>query len=315
MPQRQHKNFLRSVKNYLVRHFQAAVSSIGQLSRAPFAALMTCAVIGIALALPTALFVLLKNVEVLSQQFKQNTQITLYLKLNTSDAQVNSLVERLKNNSDILNVSSVSPAAGLHEIEQQTGQENLLTALQTNPIPWSILVTPALVLHTPQALNDLAQALKMIPEVDSAQLDQLWVQRLFTLMTLAHRVLYALALFLGIGVLLIINNCIRSATLNNRKEIDVIKLIGGTHAFIRRPFLYVGVIYGLLGGIIAWQLVDLLLLWLRGPVTSLAVLYHSQFHLLEISFFNTFSLLFSSLALGLLGSWLAVTRFLKSPAL
>jgi cell division transport system permease protein len=313
--QKRPKNSSRFIKNYGLRHLQAATNSIGQISRAPLSALMTCVVIGIALALPAALFVLLKNVEVLSQQFRSTTEITLYLKPTLTEAQVTTLVATLKNNPDIAAVTPISPAAGLKELQQQAGQENLTANLQTNPLPWAITVVPAASFQTPTALSELSHTLKQNPAVDAMQMDVLWVQRLFSFMSLAHRILYGLAVFLGIGVLLIVNNCIRSATQVNKKEIDVIKLIGGTHAYIRRPFLYVGVVYGLLGGIMAWQLVDLMLWWLAAPVAHLADLYQSQFHLLNITLSDTFILLFSSIALGLAGSWLAVTRFLKAPSI
>lgn len=303
------------IKNYCLRHLQAATNSIGQISRAPMSALMTCVVIGIALALPAALYVLLKNVEVLSQQFKSTTEITLYLKPAITEAQATTLVAALTNNPDISAATPISPAAGLKELQQQAGQENLTANLQTNPLPWAIIVVPAANFQTPAALSELSHSLKQNPAVDTMQMDVLWVQRLFSFMSLAHRILYGLAVFLGIGVLLIVNNCIRSATQVNKKEIDVIKLIGGTNAFIRRPFLYVGVVYGLLGGIMAWQLVDLMLWWLAEPVAHLADLYQSQFHLLNITLSDTLILLFSSVALGLAGSWLAVTRFLKAPSI
>jgi cell division transport system permease protein len=312
MQQKRPKNSFRFFKNYGMRHMQAAVNSIGQISRAPFTALTTCLVIGIALALPAALFVLLKNVEALSLQMKSNTEITVYLKQNITDAQAGSFTETLKKNADISGVTAISPTEGLKELAHENDQENLLADLQNNPLPWALVVTPAATLQTPDALNELSNTLKLNSEVDAVQMDSLWVQRLFTLMTLAHRMLYALALFLGIGVLLIVNNCISSATQTNKKEIEVIKLIGGTNAFIRRPFLYVGIVYGLLGGIIAWQLVDILLVWLKQPVGELAALYHSQFQLMDIGLSSTLLLLISGIGLGWLGSWVAVTRFLRT---
>jgi cell division transport system permease protein len=312
MRPKQRKRPLHYLRSYLMRHCQAAINSIGQISRAPVSALMTCTVIGIALALPMGMFVLLKNVEVLSQQFRQSTQMTVYIKPEVTASQVTDYVRVLQQNPDIINVISISPSQALQELEQQSGAGNLLADLQANPLPWSLIVTPANAIATPHALSTLSHGLQASPLVDSVQLDEVWVERLFSLITIAHRAIYALALFLGIGVLLIVNNCIRSATQANKKEIDVIKLIGGTHAFIRRPFLYTGLVYGLLGGIIAWQLVDFLLLWLKQPVEHLASLYNSSYQLLNISLGDTFSLLISGLLLGWAGSWIAVTRFLKS---
>jgi cell division transport system permease protein len=295
-----------------MRHSRAALYGLAQLSRTPFSALVTCIVIGITLALPMALFILLKNVEVLSQHVRQNTQLTLYLKSDINETQVSQLVRSLNKNPAIDKVRAISPTQGLKELQQQAGLDNVLADLQNNPIPWAIVISPKASYHSPEALTHLSQTLKQHPEVDSVQLDILWVERLFALMKLAHRAVYALTLFLGIGVLLIINNCIRSATQHNKKEIDVIKLIGGTAMFIRRPFLYAGMIYGLLGGIIAWELVDLLLLWINSPTEQLAALYHSQFQLLGMDILNTFVLLLSSIGLGLIGAWSAISYHLRS---
>jgi cell division transport system permease protein len=310
-PRQPNKNPSHYLKNYFLRHVQAALSSIGQFSRSPLSALMTCVIIGIALALPTALFLLLKNVTVLNQNFVQTTQMTVYLKQNVNEAQAITLARTLKKNPAFSKITLISPQQGLSELQQQAGINNILADLQNNPIPWAIVVVPNQSVNSPTALTDLNHAIKQNPEVDTVQLDMLWVERLFTLLTIANRATYALAIFLGIAVLLIVNNCIRSATSANKKEINVIKLIGGSDSFIRRPFLYAGGIYGLLGGIMAWLLVDCLLLWLNSPVNQLASLYHSSFHLLGISILDTFLLLISSIALSLLGSWLAVTRFLR----
>ncbi len=297
---------------YTARHFQAGFNSLGQLSRTPMNTFMTCVVIGIALALPMTLLVLLKNVETLSQHLRQGTQITLYLKSTTTDAQATDLVYFLKKMPGVSSVQAISPAQGLHELQQQAGVDTAVANLPSNPLPWAIVILPSALFHSTQDLTTLSHTLQQITLVDSVQLDALWIERLFALITFAHRAIYGLALFLGIAVLLIVNNCIRSATQQSRKEIDVIKLIGGTHSFIRRPFLYAGMIYGLLGGIIAWQLVDLLLVWLREPTSQLANLYNSAFTLSGIGFLDSCALLILSVALGLLGAWLAVHSSLKS---
>jgi cell division transport system permease protein len=301
--------------NYFGRHIQASLNSMGQLSRTPLNTVMTCVVIGIALALPLALFVLLKNVEVLSHNFQQSNQLTLYLKPEITAPQTAELLRSLRANPDIKQATAIPPEQGLRELQQEAGISSVLNDLSGNPLPWVIVVLPANTFHSPESLTKLSNALKENAEVDNVQFDIVWAQRLFALIALAHRFIYALTIFLGMGVLLIVNNCIRSATQHNKKEIDVIKLIGGTHAFIRRPFLYAGAVYGLLGGIIAWQLVDLLLLWIKVPSHDLASLYSSQFQLLGMSLGETFLLLISSVLLGWAGALFAVTRHLHTPRL
>ena len=299
------------ITDYFLRHTQIGLGSLGQLSRSPLASIMTCLVIGITLALPTALFVVLKNADNISQHFQQSMQLTLYLKKEATETTARVLAKKLKDEIDVGDVQTISPTQGLKELQQQEGFQDLIEELPANPLPWAIVVFPKAKYNAPNELETLTQELKKIREVDSLQMDMTWVKRLETLVELAHRAVYALTIFLCFAVFLIINGAIRSATQQNQKEIEIIKLIGGTYSFIRRPFLYAGIIYGLLGGIIAWQLVDIFLLILREPVYRLTELYNSQFQLIGVGMKDTLILLGTSIALGLAGAWLAVTRHLK----
>ncbi len=296
--------------NYLTRHMQSGVYSLGKLSRSPWTSLMTCFIIGIALALPAILFVALKNTELMNSSFQKTLEMTLYLKQDTTPNQVNALLSRLKKQSEIQNIRAISPTDGLKELQQQAGFDSSLESLQNNPLPWAVVIQPDKQINTPSQFEKLRMNLQQLPEVDHVQLDILWVKRLASFMALAHRILYALAIFLGIAVLLIVNNTIRAATEQHHKEIEVIKLIGGTYSFIRRPFLYVGMMYGLFGGIIAWLLVVALTLALKGPSQHLAELYGSHLTLMGMGFGNLLILLCGSVGLGFAGSWMAVTKYL-----
>ena len=297
--------------NYLTRHMQSGLYSLGKLSRAPFSSLMTCLIIGIALALSAILFVALKNIEFLGGSFKNTLEMTVYMKQDVTPDAVNALVAKLTRQSDIRAAHAVSPAVGLKELQQQAGFDSSLEKLQNNPLPWAIVIQPNDALGGPDQFEQLRQRLQQLPGVDSVQLDILWVKRLTSFMVLAQRVMYALVIFLGAAVLLIVNNTIRSATEQHHQEIEVIKFIGGTNAFVRRPFLYVGVLYGLFGGMIAGVLVALMTWVLKEPGQHLAELYGSHFTLTGLDFTNLLILLGGSAALGLVGSWFAVTRYLR----
>lgn len=299
---------MRVITNYISRHCQAALYSLGQISRVPLASVMTCLVIGIALALPMALLVGLKNFKNISDTLQQTMQITLYLKAGVKETQVTKLISQLKNNSAIATLQPISPSQGLQELQQQVGFQQPLVELPNNPLPWTVIILP----HSANQLEMLANTLQQLPLVDSVQLDRLWIKRLSSFMSFLQRGTYALAIFLGIAVFLIINSTIRSTTQQNQKEISIIQLIGGTDAFIRRPFLYAGMIYGLFGGIIAWLLVDCLALLLRTPLANLTNLYSHPYQLLGIGLYNTMILLGFSMLIGLLASWLAVARCLKN---
>jgi cell division transport system permease protein len=301
------------LKMYGALHLRASLASLGRLTRDPFASLLTIAVIGIALALPATLFIVLQNTQNLTHSWKNNsTQISVYLKTNISKTRTQDLLHQLRTNPEIANVAYISPQRGLQEFSQILGNQKVIDILHKNPLPGVILVSPILSMHSSLAINQLVDTLKNLPEVDNAELDLQWLQRLNNIIYVAKQSVLALAFLLGIGVLLIIANTIRLATQNERKEIYILQLVGATNSFIRRPFLYAGIWYGLCGGLIAWIVISVILWWLKAPVAKLASSYNSDFYLQTLSAKATINLLMSGIFLGLIGAWLVISQELMT---
>ncbi len=296
---------------YLLRHLQVFFYTLGQLSRQPVSLLMTAAVIGIALALPTGLHVVLKSAQQLSGGWDGASQISLFLKQGTSDAQARKLSRQLEELPEIQAVSYISREEALSEFQRLSGFGDALKALKKNPLPAVLVIHPSLNNSGNATTERLLQQLRRDPRVDIAQLDVQWVKRLYAIMEIIRRGVYVLASLLAIAVLLVVGNTIRLAIQNRRDEIVIVKLIGGTDAFIRRPFLYTGFWYGLFGGIIAWLLVTVSMWILNEPVEKLAGLYQNSFSLNGLNIQTTGILLLSSVLLGLSGSWIAVGRHLR----
>ncbi|MEJ2397638.1 MAG: permease-like cell division protein FtsX [Gammaproteobacteria bacterium] len=263
------------------------------------------------MALPTGLHLLLKNAEVISGGWDGVAKISLFLKTSVSDAQASQLGQRLRSLPQVANVDFISREQALTEFKRQSGFGDALDALDDNPLPAVLVVTPKLQDNSSQAIQSLAQQLKQNSAVEYAQLDRRWLQRLYGIMHIIGRGVLILGAALALAVLLVVGNTIRLAIQNRREEIVVIKLIGGTDAFIRRPFLYTGFWYGLFGGLIALILVELALWLINGPVENLAGLYASHFALHNLDAGSIFTLLLLSIVLGLGGSWLAVGRHLR----
>lgn len=297
---------------YFANHLHAVISSCGRLTRTPLATLMTLIVIGVALALPTGLFVLLQNIKTVSQGLNDSSQISLYLKMDVPANQIQNLMQRLRQQPDITAVKYISPQQGLAEFKLQTDFQNALSQLKENPLPPVVLVQPDSAFASPAPLNQLLQNLKKLPEVDVAQFDMQWIKRLYAIIDLSKRIVYAIGTLLGLGVLFIIGNTIHLTLQKYRREIEVFKLVGATDTFIRRPFLYTGMLYGLLGSLVAWFLVSILLWWLATPVKSLAALYGSHFLLQNLSLSSSLILIAIGIILGLIGAWLAVGKHLRS---
>ncbi len=293
------------MRTWALRHMQVMVGSLGQLARAPFASALTLIVIGITLALPAALYVMIDNLQRLSAGLETGGQISLYLKHELSEAAAQQLAHDIQAMPNVARVRYISRAAALAEFKQHSGFGAALDALDGNPLPAVLVVRPDPA-ATPAAIEALRTELARQRGVDLAELDLVWVQRLQALLALAERAIWLLTGLLAAAVLLIIGNTIRLAVANRQTEIEIIQLVGGTPAFIRRPFLYAGLYQGLLGGLTAWLLVELGLLFLSGPVQELTRLYGSGFALTGLGLEAGSALILAGGALGWLGSRLAV---------
>ncbi|UTA48017.1 permease-like cell division protein FtsX [Simiduia sp. 21SJ11W-1] len=290
-------------------HVLSARDSLQKLLVVPVRTLLTVLMLGIALALPALLYVALANVGQLSGQWASNHQMSAYLKPGVRPAAVEALVARWQQLPGVLQVQPVSPEQGLAEFARQTGLAGAVGGMQSNPLPWALLVQPK---HTdPKALAALRDALADDVIVDEVRLDLAWLTRLQSLMALGQRFALGLGCLLGLGMLLAIGNTLRLAIENRREEILVVKLVGGTDAFVRRPFLYTGLWYGLGGGLWALLLTQLGLWLVSAPVAALASSYGSAFALQGLAFGESLILLLIALMIGWLGAWLAVDRHLR----
>ncbi len=293
---------------WILRHLQVALASLGRLTRSPLSTLMTAAVIGIALTLPTGLHLLLSNLQLLSAGWDGTTSISIFIKQEVKPEQLDQLVSRLRAEPRIAGVRLITREQALEEFQRLSGFSGALEALEENPLPPVVVVTSTL--ESPEQAETLLAELEQLGETDFAQLDMQWVRRFQAITEIAQRAILVLASLLGAAVLLVVVNTIRLEIQNRHAEIEITKLIGGTDAFIRRPFLYLGIWYGLSGGIIAWLLVLLSLQLLEAPVAQLAGLYQSGFSLIGIDAPTFLMLVGGSTLLGLAGSWIAVGRHL-----
>ena len=297
---------------YLIHHLRVFIGSLGYLVRQPMATLMTSAVIAIALALPTGLYVTLQNASTLSAGWDGSTQISLFLKPDVSEEQAAQLAGRLRLNTQIKHVEVIGKQQGLEQFQQLSGFGDALSFLDENPLPVVLVVQPGVDPDHPDRVSHLLEELQRDSAVELAQLDMLWVKRLYTLIEVAKRGIWIIGGLLSLAVLLVIGNTIRLDIQNRREEIEVSKLIGASNAFIRRPFLYTGLWYGLGGGLLAWLLTSVSLELLDTPLHRLASLYHSTFRLSGLNEQNILFLIGVSCLLGLAGSWLAVGRHLSA---
>lgn len=305
---------LRLLAAWLSHHLQGALASLGRLLGNPLPTAMTVAVIAIALALPAGLYVLTRNMNALSKSWDQTTGISLFLTMDTDIGQAQALVAELEAHPDLERVTLITPDDALVELGSNGGFSEAIAQLEANPLPVVLALQPAPDLSAPGPLERLRRELEALPQADFARVDAQWIRRFQAIVGLAQRGAMLLGGTLALAVLLVVGNTIRLEIENRHGEIEIMELVGATPAFIRRPFLYTGCWYGLLGGIGAWLLVALALMLVKEPASHLAALYGAQFSLVGLGPIASLTMLAGSLCLGLLGSWVSVGRHLAATA-
>lgn len=292
------------MKDHWLRHLQALFGTLGQLARAPVSTALTLAVLGITLALPATLYVALDNLGRLGGGVQRSAQLSLFLKRDLGEPEALKLAQQLRAMREVASVEYISRAAALEEFRRLSGFGAALETLRDNPLPAVLVVRP--VSDDPAAAEPLRARLATLPGVDLAELDLAWIKRLAAILDIAERATLILAGLLGAAVLLIVGNTIRLAVISRRDEIEVIGLVGGTAAFIRRPFLYSGLLQGFVAGLLAGLLVTLSVRLVSGPVEQLTSLYGTPAGLHGLGLGGGLTLAVAGGALGWLGARLAV---------
>lgn len=299
------------MKQWIERHVQTMIGSLGRLWQQPFSTLLTVLVIGIALALPACLHVLVQNVRAASGGWSNVLDISVYLDPSASLDDAKQTAERIRKRRDVAGVILITAEQALEEFRDGSGFGDALSALEDNPLPHALVVTPSDEFRDPGQVEALTAELGGLDKVDLVQLDTEWVTRFNAILDIIRRVVLLAAGLFAVGILVIVGNTIRLDIENRRDEIEVTKLVGGSDAFVRRPFLYSGLWYGLGGGLIAWLIVASVILVLNDPVQRIAGLYGSSFSLQGLGSDASLALILGGIVLGLLGSFIAATRELR----
>ncbi len=298
------------INAWLQRNAQAFFASLGHLWRHPLGSSMTILVIGIALALPLNFHLLVQNIQKLAGHWENSAGISLYINAEIRPDDLKHFIEELQRMPEFKTIRHITPQQALEEFRQASGLSAGLDLLDINPLPHVLILTPADPDLSAETARNLLQQFDQHPLVETAKADLQWLQRLQAIAQMISRGVWVLSLLLALAVVLVIGNTIRLEIHSRSSEIQVIKLVGGTNAFIRRPFLYEGLWYGLIGGFIACLLVLLSTMLLSTPIETLKKLYDSRFSLQGLSLTDVLTVLGGSALLGVLGAWMAVSRHL-----
>ncbi|MDH2924602.1 cell division protein FtsX [Nicoletella semolina] len=298
------------------RHTQTRyiLRSIRQdLIKRKFGTFLTILVIAVSLTIPTVSYLLWKNTYQASSQFYPEPEITVYLHKNLSENDVNTVVEQLRKfeADKIETFDYISRQQSLEEFRSWSGFSNALDILEDNPLPAIVTLKPKKDFASSDKMTILRNELQKIKGVQEVKLDSNWLDKLNLLTQLIARIAITGTLLMVVAVFLVIGNSVRSDVSNSRPSIEVMQLLGATNHFISRPFLYIGMFYGLLGSLLAILLSYAMIHYFTGIVRYVAdmltVKFKVQaFHLSEILFIITFTV-----SLGWLSAKLATNRHIQ----
>ncbi len=296
------------MKGWLFQHIKVMQFTLRRLRTTPVASLLNIVVIGIALSLPTGGYILLQNVQQLSRQLVGTPQISVFLSMNASQDEIAAIGKQLQQHPVVARIEFVPREQALQQLQKSTGLSDVVGGLSQNPLPHAYIVYPKT--SDAREQEKLRDELRTWPRLEHVQLDSEWARKLDALLKFGRLAVLILAALLSFALIAITFNTIRLQILTQRDEIEVAKLIGASNGFIRRPFLYFGLVQGLLGGAAAWLIIAISLALLNISLADMAQLYASNFSLHHLSIGDSLTLLVFSAYLGWLGALLSVAQHL-----
>lgn len=299
------------MKHWLKLHWRNCTGALGDLGARPFATLLTAAVIGIALAMPAALNLLVKNGRDLAGGLDNTRDFSVYLTIGTSLEVAQQLATDIQMETAVYAVNVTDADTALEEFRETSGFDDVLDEIDGNPLPHTLSVTPAEGVAAAE-LETLREKLLENAAIEYVQIDTAWVERLNAILDFLRRIVVVATIMLVIGAVIIVGNTIRLDIQNRRDEIEVLKLLGASDGFVRRPFLYVGLWYGLVGSLLALFLLVIGGWVLSGPVDRLLGLYESEASVLGLDGLTLLLLLAGGVIAGWGGAWSAVARHLSA---
>ena len=303
----------RRNRAWLRRHSYSFFSSLGVLVNHKVGTLMTVLVLGIAMVLPLGLYMTLSNLDGMDLRQDEWSAITVFFKQGTTQEEVNRVAAELEQRFKPYAVAVISPAEGMADFRDASGFGKSLDMLEENPLPWVMQVSPqqGSTEEVEAQVGELTGFLESINSIEVTQFDYKWLQRLGRMMELGQAAVTVLVLVFGLAVIVVVANTIRLDVASHAEEIEILALVGAGNAFVRQPFLYTGLWYGLMGGLLAVLLLGFTMLYLGRPLGLLLETYGTVFDLRGLGIRQSLWVLAGGGFLGWLGAWISVQRYLR----
>lgn len=293
---------------WLTQHAQALSLVLRRFRTNKLGTLLICFTIGITVALPSIMYAVLDSVNNLTSNIKSESRISVFLALNHSDAAIQTIKAALEKNVAIKNFKFVSKEEALGQLQAFDTNKDVLHSLEKNPLPDAFFVEPSKL--DAESIENLKAALSKMDGVEEVIVNGAWIKRLNYLLLLGQKAMLAIAGLLAFALAAVIANTIRMQIVTQSAEIELSQLIGATRSFIRRPFLYAGALYGLIGGLFALLITFTVIFLFNQSLAPLAAEYQTSFSLTYPSLPTSIITCLLSIVVGLISAYLAVSKSL-----
>jgi cell division transport system permease protein len=254
------------------------------------------------------MYAALDSLSGLANNVKSESQISIFLALNQNEDAIATIKTALEKNTAINTVKFVSKQDALSKLQAADTNKDVLNSLENNPLPDAFFITPKK-LDT-ESIESLKSEISKLDGVDEVVVDGAWIKRLNYLLLLGKKAMLIIASLLAFALVAVIGNTIRMQILTQQAEIEVSQLIGATKSFIRRPFLYAGALYGLIGGLLALLITCVAIILFNQSLAPLVTEYQTNFSLSFPNFLACVIICLLALIVGLISSYLAVSKSL-----
>jgi cell division transport system permease protein len=293
---------------WLTQQTQAVRLVLSRFKKNLFSTLFISLAIAVSLALPVIMYLVLNSFSELVGSIKSESHINLFLKQDTDATTRDSIHNTLASNPAIKNFHFVSKNEALAQLSDTINNKNILAGLEENPLPDAFFIEPTSL--DAVAIDTLKAQLNNVEGVEEVQIDNAWLKRLNYLLMLGKKAMFVLAMLLGFALFAVIGNTIRMQILTQYEEIEVSQLIGATKSFIRRPFLYAGASYGLIGGLLALLITSGVILIFNQSISALASDYQTNFSLNLPNMAVCLVTCMVAIVIGVLSAYVAVSKSL-----
>ena len=297
------------MSTWLRLHWHAFTDAWRRVGSQPLGAAFSVLVLAVAIALPVMAAIALQSVGAVTSGLETDPHVNVYLVLDATDDDVRRVGDALRAHPQAAAVKFVPRAQALEELKASTHLAELLASLDRNPLPHAFTVR---VRSTdPATLAQARETWSQLPKVDQVVADFEWAERLGRWVRFANRILALVAAGLACAVAFIVGHLIRLQVVSQRQEIEVSQLIGATASDVRRPFLYHGLVQGILAGAAAILLSWAIAAWVGSELRALTPNYAAELKIVFLPPMHCVAIMAAAAALGLLGAWWAVGRELR----